>query len=272
MRLPVTVIILAQNEELNIAYALKSVISGFSQVIVIDSSSKDKTLEICRNHNEVKIYNHGFENWAKQRNWALDNCNIDNPVVFFLDADEYITPEFIAELRALLETDLNFDAILLSPVYVFQGKRLTYAYGHPNIRRIFKKTWPRFVCEGARERAISGEDTRRMRSPLIHHDRKGISAWIIKHAKNAEREAEFYRISGTDQEYPADLKRRTWARKKIWDRLPLLVRPFLYFLYRYIGRLGFLDGKAGLVYCFLHAFWYQLLIDLIIIEKRLVTK
>ncbi|HPO44276.1 MAG TPA: glycosyltransferase family 2 protein [Spirochaetota bacterium] len=272
MSLPVSVIVIAQNEAHNIGYLLGTVVGRFDDIVVVDSFSSDGTDEICREFDGVRVFQNQFEDWAAQRNWALENCEIKNDIVFFLDADEYLTPAFISELKSLIESDRRFDAISVLPEFVFMGKTLSYAYGHPYIRRIFRKTGLRFVCEGARERAISGDTELKMIAPFIHHDRKDISSWIAKHVKNAEREAAYYGRRVYPQAYSEPLKRRTWLRTSIWNRLPLLIRPFMYWGYRYLFRFGFLDAKAGWIYCFLHAFWYQFLIDVLIIERKLCSR
>lgn len=275
MKLPISVLVLTQNEEANIAVALASVSNCFDQVVVTDSFSVDKTYEICKTFAGVEIYQHKFENWADQRNWMLNNCEIRNDVIFFLDADEYITPDFVDELLKIITSGVRFSSISLSPSYIFLNRRLRYAYGHPKVRRIFKKSGLKYYCDGARDHAIAIGSVLEMKEPFIHHDRKPISTWIAKHNVNAGREAAFY-CSGTgghnSSSIPSDLRIRAWIRKNIWNRLPLLVRPFLYFIYRYIIKLGFLDGKAGLIYCYLHAFWYQSLIDIMIIEKNIERK
>ena len=83
MKLPVSVLIMTQNEETNIQIALESTVESFDQVIVTDSFSTDKTLNICRNYPDVEIYCHKFKGWAEQRNWMLENCKIKNDIVFF---------------------------------------------------------------------------------------------------------------------------------------------------------------------------------------------
>jgi hypothetical protein len=110
---------------------------------------------------------------------------------------------------------------------------------------------------------------------LIHWDRKGLAAWTAKHIINAQREVRLLRFA---EETPLIIEGprsktyerpgRRFLREKVWNRLPRLVRPFVYFIYRYVVRGGFLDGKAGLAYCFLHGLWYPLLIDLMIEENK----
>src|SRR5208282_1768606 len=122
--LPISVLIMTQNEEENIRYAIESVLGKFDQVIVTDSYSTDSTLAICRKYAGIEVYQHEFLSWADQRNWMLDNCSIRNDIVYFMDADEYILTDFIDELRHLLESAIPFDSIYLVARYIFLGSNL----------------------------------------------------------------------------------------------------------------------------------------------------
>lgn len=268
-----TVLIMTQNEQENIRYALESVLDKVDQVIVADSYSTDRTAAICREYADVELYQHEFLSWADQRNWMLNNCAIRNDIIFFLDADEYITPEFVSELRNIIESGTYFDSIYMQVKYMFLDSYLKYAYGHPKIKRIFRKSGLSFTGKGAREYANKEGVALCMKTPFVHHDRKSIAYWIDKHNRNAEREANLYlEKENADFSYtrtlPWRLRAKIWVRNTIWNRLPLMVRPFLYFVYRYIFQLGILDGRAGFIYCWLHAFWYQSLIDIKILEKK----
>jgi len=278
-KLPISVLIMTQNEEDNISHAIESVKDSFNQVVVTDSFSTDSTKQICKEYSEVDFYEHKFDGWAEQRNWMLENCNIENEIVFFLDADEWIDKKFIEELRMIIEEGMNFSAIYLKVKYIFLNKWLKYSYGHPLIKRIFKRDGLYFSGEGAREYAhIDEANTLELKSYLIHQDRKSFSFWINKHNNNAEREAKLYieklkkEMIAQDNNLAFKLKVKLWIRKNIWDKIPLGVRPIFYFLYRYFAQLGFLDGKEGFIFCINHALWYQMLIDIKIIEKSLNEK
>lgn len=272
-KLPVSVLIMTQNEQENVRYAVESVINTFNQVIITDSFSIDKTLEILKEYPGVNIYSHKFENWAHQRNWMLENCDIQNEKVLFLDADEYLTPAFVSELKGVLDSGVNFSSILITPKFIFMGCWLRYAYGHPKIRRVFSCS-VRFLSSGAREYAIIAGPTLELQFPIIHCDHKPLSAWITKHSNNAKREALYYfkcklnDVEVNNTPIAPKLKAKLWVRHNIWNRLPLFVRPLFYFIYRYFFNLGFLDGRVGFLYCFLHALWYPILIDASIIEMQ----
>ena len=274
-KLPISVLIMTQNEEENIRYAIESVKDYFDQIVVTDSFSIDNTKKIVLEYKKIEFYEHNFEGWAEQRNWMLKNCNIRNEIVFFLDADEWIDKEFIEELRDIINKNKDFSAIYLKVKYIFLNKWLKYSYGHPLIKRIFKKRSLYFSGEGAREYAhIDESKTITMNSYLIHQDRKSFDFWIKKHINNANREANLYleklkkQNAAISDDLSIKLKIKLWIRKYIWDKIPLGVRPLFYFLYRYFIQLGFLDGKEGFIFCVNHALWYQMLIDIKIIEKK----
>jgi glycosyltransferase involved in cell wall biosynthesis len=271
-KLPVSVLIMTQNEEENIGFALKAVVPYFDQVIVMDSFSSDRTAEVVRGFKGVEFYTHKFEGWAEQRNWMLENCEISNKTVFFLDADEYPDDKFIRELSEILKGENKFSSIKITPKYIFMGQNLRFAYDHPKIKRIFSEE-VRFVGEGAREYAVSDGLALELSCPLIHEDRRPLSVWFAKHNNNSDREAALFmakqscgvaRQGGLETRFGFKI----WVRHNVWDRLPLLLRPFLYFFYRYVVKMGFLDGIPGLVYCLLHGLIYQLMIGVKIMQLQ----
>jgi glycosyltransferase involved in cell wall biosynthesis len=272
-KLKVSVLIMTQNEESNIPSALESVVGDFDQVIVVDSYSIDKTKDICLSYKGIDFYENDFQGWAEQRNWMLKNCNIRNNIVFFLDADEWIDSDFILELNAIIQSKVVFSAIYLRVKFLFLNKWLKYSYGHPKIKRIFNKDQLYFSGEGAREYAhIDEEKSISMSSYLIHQDRRSFDHWVKKHLSNADREASLYiklaneKHDNKRSDLSFKLRFKLFIRHRLWNIIPLGVRPFFYFLYRYFLQLGFLDGKEGFLYCVNHALWYQMLIDIKIIE------
>jgi glycosyltransferase involved in cell wall biosynthesis len=276
--LPISVLIMTYNEEVNIKYTIESLIGRFNQIIVTDSYSEDKTCQICADYHEVELYSNKFEHWATQRNWILNNCKIKNEWVFFLDADESINLKFFKELKNKFENELSDDisSFFLKKDLYFLNKKLKFSYSHPKIKLIFKKTNLKYQAEGAREFAISEGNSLEIKTPLIHKDRRPFDYWIIKHINNANRECEHY-LNHKNNKNPLrgpnnlnfGLKVRKFIRYKIWNKIPLGFRPVIYFLFRYLIRLGFLDGRPGFIYCVNHALWYELLIDTKLLEKKI---
>lgn len=273
--MPVTVLIMCENEEQNIGYALDSVVGYASQVVVADSFSTDRTAQIIREkYPMVDFYQSRFIHWAQQRNWMLEHCNIKNEIVLFLDADEQAPSGLIDEILEIERSGKPWRAADVKIEYYFLGSRLRHAYGHPRIKRIFKKTGLRFAGDGAREYALVSSDCVSLRTPLIHSDHKPLETWLMRHIHNAEMEGIAFigpqtMLRGDERRALTTILRlKLLVRSHIWNRLPLLMRPFLYFFYRYIVKGGFLDGAPGLVYCYLHAVWYMSLVDIKIYEWK----
>ena len=279
-KLPVSVLIMTQNEEPNIAQAIDSVINAFDEVIVVDSFSTDATIEVLHRYPSVRVFQNAFVNWAVQRMWMIKNCNVKNEFVFFLDADEYVELPFVFELKTLLERPGQFDAVLVQPLYFFLGSPLRHAYGHPGVRRIFRKQIVNFHGQGAREYSDNSGNEVVMTQPLMHRDLKNIDSWVIKHIRNADREAEYAIEQSRRKDWEnlnvgrltIPIRIKLLIRNRIWGKLPLFVRPVLYFGFRYFFQLGFLDGRKGFAYVVMHALWYPMLIDAKLLEKRDVEK
>ena len=259
MSLPTSGLIITYNEEANIGECLDS-LSFLDQVFVVDSFSTDRTVEICREYQwaGVKVFQHAFENHSAQRNWALDNLPWSNDWVFVLDADEAVTPELRAEIRGLLASKPDCDGYLVKFRFVFLGKWLRHASTYPVwILRLFRRRKGCY-CRSVNEYVELRGKIGRFQNDLIHHNRSGLAAWIAKHNDYSTREAVEYqkvldggfneRISedGSDSGY---LRRQ--RLKRLFIRLPF--RPLLRFLYMYVWKRGFLDGKPGFIYCVLKA-------------------
>jgi glycosyltransferase involved in cell wall biosynthesis len=281
-KLPISVIILTYNEEKNIEDCLKSVYGWVDEIFIVDSYSTDRTLEIARKYTD-KIYQHPFENYATQRNWAQDNLPIKNEWVFHLDADERATPEIIEELEKVFSGSLDgIDGFMVSRRTVFMGKWIKHGGHYPAYHlRIFRKHFGR--CEDRlydQHFYVKGK-IKILKGDIIDTITSDLNVWVSRHTRWATQEAlevlDKNRGCGVwdnDNVIKGNLKgnpveQKKWLREKYY-RLPLFIRPFLYFLYRYFFRLGFLDGKEGLIFHFLQGFWYRFLVDAKIyeIEKR----
>lgn len=273
----VSVIILTYDEEANIRACLESVRELTDEIFIVDSFSNDNTLEIAREYTE-KIYQNAWVHWAYQRNWALDNLPISHDWVFFLDADERLIPELCQEIaRTLAAIDQTVEGYLIKRNFYFLGKWLQHGgYRSDYILRLVKKNVARSIGSGAREYMTIQGKLGRMINPMIHEDKKDLSFWIDKHNKLASLEANEASksdkiknsINQEGEKREIEHKVKVWLRENVWTKMPLLIRPLFYFLYRYLFQLGFLDGKAGLIYCFLHGCWYPFLIDAKLLEQR----
>lgn len=271
-RLPISVIILAYNEEKNMEDCLKSVYTWTDEIFVVDSGSTDKTLEIAKEFTD-KIYQHAFENFAQQRNWAQDNLPIKNEWVFHLDADEMISQEMAAELQKIFSTDINADGFMAPRRTVFRGRWIKHGGHYPVYHlRLFRKNKGRSEQRLYDQNYIVTGEVLGIGGDIINVINPDLDLWKERHKKWANLEAREIlfnkdrimniRLRGNP------IEMRNWLRYKIYYRMPLFVRPFIYFFYRYILKGGFLDGRQGLIFHFWQGFWYRFLVDLKIYKLR----
>jgi glycosyltransferase involved in cell wall biosynthesis len=277
----IAVIILTYNEELNIRNCVENAKKLTEKIYIIDSFSTDKTLDICRELG-CEIHQHPFENQAKQLNWALENVEIGEEWILRLDADEYMTDELIEEIKQKLPT-LNdtVNGIFLKRRLYFLGKWMKRGIYPIYVMRLWRNK--KAICEDRwmdeHMKLLSGESIS-FEYDFIDYDNKNLTLWIQKHNNYASREAIEYlsskynltnsnivesRFWGTQEQ------RKKWIKKNLYSRLPVGVRPSLYFIYRYFLRMGFLDGFRGFVFHSMQGFWYRLLVDAKVyeIEKKM---
>ena len=260
----ISVIILTHNEETNIGRCLDSV-SWSDDILVVDSFSEDRTVEISKQHG-ARVIQRAFDDFSSQRNFASEQGNLKHEWVLHLDADEVVTPELRAELPKAVFGDK--DAYRVSSKLIFCGKFLRYAGLFPWYQvRFGRKQALRFkqVGHGQRETLEPGR-IGTLKSSLLHFNfSKGLSDWIEKHNRysTAEAQQNVYGYANNDFSFldllstETDCRRR--AAKKIFRHLP--GRPTTRFIYMYLLRGGILDGKIGFTYCRLLA-WYERLIVL----------
>lgn len=271
----VAIVILTYNEEVNLAQALDSVIGWAEDVFVLDSMSTDQTLQIAARYG-CHIVQHKFENYAKQRNYALDHLPIRSRWVLFLDADEWLPESLKQEICAVLATDPPENGYYLNRRLIWMGRWIRRGYYPTWILRLFRYGQGRCEDRPVNEHLIVEGKIGRLRSDFIHEDRKGVGDWIAKHNGYAAREAqELFNTRSLPGYHEIDARlfgsqeqRGRWLRYNIWNRLPPLIRPFIYGFYRYVLAGGFLDGRQGFTYHFLHALWYRLLIDIKYLELK----
>lgn len=269
----IAVIILTYNEEPNIAQALESVQGWARQIFVLDSCSTDRTLEIAGKYG-CHIAQNKFENYAKQRNYALDHLPVRSEWVLFLDADEWLPDALKQEISTLIAITPEENGFYINRRLIWMGRWIRRGYYPSWILRLFRYGKCRCEDRAVNEHLIVDGKTGQLRNDFMHEDRKGVTDWIANHNGYATREAlELFnkptaglqidvRFWGTQAE------RKRWLRYRLWNHLPPLVRPVLYFIYRYIFRGGFLDGKAGFIFHFLQGLWFPMLIDIKYLEMK----
>lgn len=277
--LPISVIILTYNEEKNIGDCLKSVHAWAEDIFIVDSFSTDGTLDIARKYTK-KIYQHPFETQAKQFNWALENLPLKSDWVFRLDADERVTQELDQELHQVLsKISSDITGFYIKRRVYFMGRWIKHGGYYPiwllRIWRQYKaKVEERFMDEHV---VLFEGKARRLNNDIEEKNKNDLHWWIGKHNNYATREAKDM-LNIEQRTYVGDNvnptlfgsqeKRKRWLKENLYSRAPLFLRSFLYFICRYIFRLGFLDGKTGLIFHFLQGFWYRFLVDAKIYESK----
>jgi glycosyltransferase involved in cell wall biosynthesis len=270
----VTLLVTTRNEEINIEKCLQSAHGFIDQIFVIDSESEDRTVEISRRYAEVinLPYDHSkIIPWIYQ--WGLDNLPIRNEWVMILEADQELTPSLKEELQQLFSgADPNKNAYYVRRQQIFRGKPLRFGgYGSKYMLKLFRRSAGELDPEETDTRVYVKGDIGKLKHPIIEHNFKEdeILFYLQKHLRYAEvfaREEFQRRQEGFKWKMEAKLfgtpdQRILWL-KQLYFRLPLYVRPFLYFFYRYIFLLGILDGKQGGAFHFLQAFWFRLVWDM----------
>jgi len=273
----VSVIVLAYNEAANLPGCLESLANLDCEVLVVDSGSTDNTREIARQAGAA-VFEHPFETYGAQRNWAQGHLPLAADWVLHLDSDERLTPELVGELNGILLNPTPYvDGFLFRKRTLFMGRWIRHGGHYPSYHlRLFRKD--RGECE---ERLYDQHYVVRGKVRKLEHDyldvlTSDLSVWSTRHVRWAELEAreiaEGFDAEGRVKASPLGdpIQRRRWLREGLYWKLPLFLRAFLYWFYRYFLRLGFLDGKEGMVFHFLQGFWFRFLIDakLFEMEKR----
>jgi glycosyltransferase involved in cell wall biosynthesis len=267
MSLPsVAAIILTKNEELRLPACLESLAGVVSEVFVVDSGSADRTLDIAE-HYGARVLVHSFGNYATQFNWALSNIDTGADWILRIDADERLTEELRRDMAKRLPYVGNgVTGLLVCRRVHFLGRWIRHGDSYPVwLLRLWRKGLGRVEDTWMDEHVVLSEgQVLELRGDLIHEIPISLSEWTRKHDWYAMRECRDILTAGHERDAhsagrQARLKRM--LKRHLYLRLPLFHRAFLYWFYRYFLRLGFLDGKEGLIYHFLQAFWYRFLVD-----------
>lgn len=273
-----TAIIMTMNESKNIENCINSINCIAKRILVIDSGSTDGTVEIAKNLN-AEIYHHEFTNYASQFNWALDNTKIETTWVLRIDADERLTDSLCKEAEEAMSRhkldDVN--GIILKLKVFFLGKFIRHGGVYPFRKMmIFKNGIGRIEIRNMDEHTVLKYGrTIELNNDGLHYDFKNLNHWINKHNWYATREMQdYYEMNfGNKSNEISDKKIiNTRQKKNKYYKLPKFFRAGLLFVYRYIFRLGFLDGKEGLILHFLQSFWYRFLVDAKIFEQEKYNK
>jgi glycosyltransferase involved in cell wall biosynthesis len=276
-RLPVSVVILTLNEEANIEDCLQSVCEWAGEIFVVDSGSHDRTVEIARRFTE-RVVLHPFENYSSQRNWAQQNLPLTNEWIFHIDADERVTPELAESFQKLFTSGSPGDAdgFLISRRTIFMGRAIMHGGHYPAYHlRLFRRHKGRCEDRLYDQHFILDGPVRTIPGDLIDVITSDLTVWLIRHARWGAAEAHEMSVSADSGDNRligrpsgTPIERRRWLRSSIYGKAPLFLRAFAYFFYRYFLRLGFLDGREGLIFHFLQGCFFRFYVDAKIYEMR----
>lgn len=273
----IAVVILTHNEARHIERALASVASIASEVFIVDSGSTDGTIELATALG-AKVLHHGWVNYADQFQWGLDNAPITADWVMRLDADEIIEPDLARRIAAelgSLTTDVT--GVNFKRKHIFLGRWIRHGGRYPLVLlRLWRRGAGRIEQRWMDEhmlllhgRAVTFE------GGFADHNLNDISFFTDKHNRYATREAVdilnrrlglFAMDDRIHDDEGSQASAKRLLKERFYNNLPFGLGPVLYFLYRYIFQLGFLDGREGAIYHGLQGLWYRYLVDAKVVE------
>ena len=278
-----TVVILTFNEEANIGNCLDSLAGVKAPVFVVDSFSTDRTLDILEERG-IRYVQHAFKNYAAQRNWAQENVPFGGEWVLHLDAGETLTPGMVTWINESFDPAVTgVDGYMFARRAIFLGRWIRHGGYHPIYHlRLYRKHLghcenkvydQHFVVDGVTELAGKGADLEdgvmsSLRDFTVSHARWAVFEAVESILAEKETGEVQARLLGNP------IERKRWLKSRVFQRSPLFLRSFLYLFHRYVIKLGFLDGKEGLIFHFLQGFWFRFLVDSTIyeIKREMATK
>jgi glycosyltransferase involved in cell wall biosynthesis len=270
-----SIFVLTYNEERNLPACLASIRGLSDDVHIIDSFSSDRTLEIAKD-SAAKIHQRAFDTFARQCNWALDHVPFQHGWVMRLDADERLYPETVLEIQErLAKAKDDLSAIILKKRMYFMGRWIRYGRMYPMLRLcIYRRDVGRYEDLEEEQFVVTyGRTVIAEKDFFENNVNNDLPFFTRKHVDYAEDEVrEFLSCTTAGNLKPRvfgnKIERTRWLKLNIYNQAPLGTRALLYFLYRYIFCLGFLDGREGLIFHTLQAFWYRFYVDARIYEVR----
>lgn len=254
----VSVMIFTLNEEIHLPACLDS-LKWCDDVIVVDSYSKDRTEEICRSAG-ARFFQHPFEGFGDQRNWALANVETKNKWLLILDADERVSPELAEEIQRVVRSDgKHVAAYRVRRRFYMWGRWLRYSSLYPSwVVRLIHKDRVRYRNRGHAETQNVEGEILELKHDLIDENQRDITEWFERQNRYSSKDAEFeLELQSAKGAWKGLSSRNPLSRRAAWKSLAARMpgRSLVYFLYSYIWRRGFLDGKDGLVFCYMKAIY-----------------
>ncbi len=265
---PLSVVVLTRDEEANIARCLASV-QWADQVVVVDSGSADRTVPLARSLG-ADVIEQAWLGFSAQREFALRRPEIRHDWVYFVDADEWVSPQLAGEIAVRLGTPGCCAAFAHRLRLVFMNTWIRHCgwYRGSWVVRLADRRHTKYDGSLVGERAQVDGPVGRLAHDIVDEDRKGLATWLHKHVRYAELERQGRGTPAPLRERVRRLRSRDQADTRPLVRVILKdlvfpavpAKPLAMFVYMYVIRLGLLDGRAGLRFCFYHA-WYQATVD-----------
>lgn len=257
-------VIITLNEEIHIRRLLDNISNHFDEIVMVDSGSVDKTVAIAKMYN-CKVFYRKFTTHGEQFMFGVSKLSDNIEWVMKFDADELITSGNICE-EVVEASKIGINGIYVYRNFIFLGRKLLWG-GYRDIRnlRLARKDKLTMEDKDMDEHLLVDGCVKKSKIKIVDHNLKGLSKWIDKHNRYSDSAVQDS-LHGKDQV-------SRLAKSKLHYRLflkvvPEIVHPYLYFVYRYIIRLGFLDRGAGFYFCFFQVMWYRCLIN----AKKYETK
>ncbi len=268
---PLVVIILTLDEELNLPAALAS-IGTRAPVLVLDSCSSDATQQIARDAG-VELHERPFDDYATQRNHALELVRERYEWVLFLDADERMTPQLWDEIEGVLPRR-DVDGVYIGWIFEVLGYELRHGnFSAASNLRLMRAAKARFG-RATHERVDDSEmSVIRLKHAIVHADAKPLAEWFRKHIRYAEWEAQHF-VDGADRQRGLEgFSWRTKAGRTVglrwaYNKMPLFLRPFAHWGRTVVWLGAWRDGMPGMMFAGMQSFWYPMLMDLLIYEEK----
>ncbi len=267
----ITTIIPTKNEAVHIERCVQSLLP-LGRVIVVDSESEDDTVAIAR-HAGADVYVHAWEGHAAQKNWALNNTNVTTPWILLMDADEFVTDETRQAIREAAEKD-DAAGYWLPRRLIFYGRELRHVWWYPDFQlRLLRTGAGSFELRAVHEHLVIDGPVKELWADIWHENLKDLTAFVERQNRYATLEAA--ELTNPTQGIRTGSFRGNWADRRraikshIWMRIP--ARPLVRFLWLYVVKQGFRDGREGLLYCTMIA-WYDMLTNAKVWELQIASR
>ena len=266
------VVILTHNSAEIIGETLSQALKVSKNVILVDSGSTDATRDIAVEFG-CCVLQRPFSNYSDQRNWAIEQVASEYEWQLHLDADEVLDNSAVEEIRMAVATGQH-SAYMLRRRDYFMGRELKHSGVNPWHLRLFRSGVGHCENRLYDQHFFASERAAKLRGWMHDKNALTLSDWTARHNRWSDLES---KEGDTKNEEKSDVlqakvfgdpRERVRFIKHLYYKMPGGIRAIVYFLYRYLIRLGFLDGKEGLYFAFFQALWFRMLVDAKIYERQ----